>query len=92
MEQTEDHRRRDVSIWEGRDELNLAEFPIACLSSRPDKSLKTLQFEDRIWDRSRKALDETATDDFRIGSVRIADRAGRRSDLGADSVDARNGV
>ena len=35
--------------------MNLAEFPIACLSSRPDKTLKTLQFEDRIWDRSRSA-------------------------------------
>ena len=34
--------------WEGRDELNLAEFPIALLASRPDRSLKTLHFEDKI--------------------------------------------
>ena len=33
--------------------MNLAEFPIACLSSRPGKAAKTLQFEDRIWDRGR---------------------------------------
>ncbi|MCC6127463.1 MAG: replication initiator protein A [Pirellulales bacterium] len=39
--------------WEGRDEMNLAEFPIAVLASRPDKNLKTIRFEDRTWDKSR---------------------------------------
>jgi len=39
--------------WEGRDELNLAEFPIAVLASRPDKNLKTVHFEDRTWDKGR---------------------------------------
>ena len=40
--------------WEGRDELNLAEFPIAVLASRPDKNLKTVHFEDRTWDKGRE--------------------------------------
>lgn len=43
--------RADTIPWEGRDELNLAEFPIAILASRPDKTLKTVQFEDRVWDK-----------------------------------------
>jgi len=37
--------------WEGRDELNLAEFPIALLASRPNPNQKTVQFKDRIWDK-----------------------------------------
>ena len=41
----------ETITWEGRDDLNLAEFPIASLSSRPDKDQKTLHFEDRIWDK-----------------------------------------
>lgn len=38
----------------GRDEMNLAEFPIAVLSSRPDPCVKTLQFEDRTWDKGQE--------------------------------------
>ncbi len=52
-------RKRYGSICEvlptdGRDEMNLAEFPIALLASRPDKTLKTIQFEDRIWNISMR--------------------------------------
>ena len=35
----------------GRDELNLAEFPITLLSDRVPKGLKTVTFEDRIFDQ-----------------------------------------
>lgn len=35
----------------GRDEMNLAEFPIALLSTRPNRNSKTLQFEDQVWDK-----------------------------------------
>ena len=31
--------------------MNLAEFPIALLSSRPNRNTKTLQFEDQVWDK-----------------------------------------
>ena len=55
MEQAKQRRQKNLSQSEGRDELNLAEFPIASLSSRPNKNLKTLHFEDRIWDKSRGA-------------------------------------
>ncbi|MHB8954585.1 MAG: replication initiator protein A [Pirellulaceae bacterium] len=55
MEQSDNEGRDDIQMWEGRDEMNLAEFPIACLASRPDKGVKTLQFEDRIWDRGQRA-------------------------------------
>jgi len=54
MEQRDNDRRERLLSWEGRDEMNLAEFPIASLSSRPDKTVKTLQFKDRSWDRSRR--------------------------------------
>jgi hypothetical protein len=37
----------------GRDELNLAEFPLAALADRVGSGKKTLAFEDRIWDRGR---------------------------------------
>ena len=35
----------------GRDELNLAEFPITLLSDRVPKGLKTLTFEDQVFDQ-----------------------------------------
>ena len=38
----------------GRDEMNLAEFPLAVLADRVPHGCKTLVFEDRIWDRSRR--------------------------------------
>ena len=41
------------SAGQGRDELNLAEFPIAAVASRLPKGQKTLTFEDRIWDKSQ---------------------------------------
>jgi Replication initiator protein A len=34
----------------GKDELNLAEFPIALLSERPPKGVKTLEYQDQIFD------------------------------------------
>lgn len=35
---------------DGRDELNLAEFPLCTLAHRLRPDQKTLQFEDRVWD------------------------------------------
>ena len=40
-------------IIEGKDELNLAEFPLSAISDRLNPDQKTLTFEDRIWDESR---------------------------------------
>lgn len=40
----------------GRDELNLAEFPIAVLGDRPPAGVKTLVFEDQIRDQSTGEL------------------------------------
>lgn len=34
----------------GRDEMNLAEFPLATLTSRVSKDVQTLSFSDRMWD------------------------------------------
>ncbi|MDB6133929.1 MAG: Replication initiator protein [Verrucomicrobiales bacterium] len=54
---------------EGRDELNLAEFPLAALSNRVSEGQKTLEFRDTIYDRQSKRLVErrltvTAADKF----------------------------
>ena len=38
---------------EGRDELNFAEFPLGTIAERIDPTVKTLHFEDRIFDKSK---------------------------------------
>lgn len=38
---------------EGKDELNLAEFPLSAIADRLDPSQKTMVFEDQVWDRGR---------------------------------------
>jgi hypothetical protein len=38
---------------EGRDELNFAEFPLGTISERIDPTVKTLHFEDQIFDKSK---------------------------------------
>ena len=38
---------------DGRDELNLVEFPLCTLAHRLRPNRKTLQFEDRVWDDRR---------------------------------------
>ncbi len=43
--------RRDLRPVGGRDELNLAEFPVAVLATRIPKGLKTLTFEDSVYDQ-----------------------------------------
>jgi hypothetical protein len=54
---------------EGKDELNLAEFPIAALSNRVDQDTKTIIFEDSTFDQAsgqiiRRSLTITASDAF----------------------------
>src|SRR5215210_5200603 len=50
--------RRDLRLIGGRDELNLAEFPVAVLATRIPKGLKTLTFEDTVYDQQAR---ETVT-------------------------------
>ena len=40
-------------ITEGKDEMNLAEFPLCALAHRLSPEVKTLRFEDRMWDKGR---------------------------------------
>lgn len=56
-------------IIQGKDELNLAEFPLSAIADRVEPDQKTLVFEDRIWDESRSAnitrqLTITASDQY----------------------------
>ena len=39
---------------EGKDEMNLAEFPLCALAHRLRPDQKTLRFEDRLWDERRR--------------------------------------
>ena len=41
---------------EAKDELNLAEFPLSAIADRLSPDQKTLTFEDRIWDASRREM------------------------------------
>ena len=55
----EDHERIEpdsmaMKITDGRDELNLAEFPLCALAHRLRPDQKTLHFEDRVWDELRR--------------------------------------
>src|SRR3954463_11274390 len=38
---------------DGKDEMNLAEFPLCSVSDRLPEGQNTLVFEDRVWDTSR---------------------------------------
>lgn len=54
---------------EGKDELNLAEFPIAALSNRVDQDTKTIVFEDSTYDKAngaviKRSLTITASDAY----------------------------
>ena len=52
---------------EGRDELNLAEFPISAIGNRLDPSVKTILFQDAAFDKS---TGETITRKLTIAAVR----------------------
>ncbi len=62
--------RHEPASREGyRDELNFAEFPLASLSSTLPKGVKTLEFSDKIFDKSRndhvtRKLTITASDKY----------------------------
>ena len=49
----EEMERAPVRMGDGRDELNLAEFPLCAMSDRLPSDQKTMHFEDRIWDNNR---------------------------------------
>lgn len=52
-------KKRDEShldLGDGRDELNLAEFPLSLISKRSEDDAKVLVFEDQIWDSGSKKL------------------------------------
>ncbi|HEY4310845.1 MAG TPA: replication initiator protein A [Pirellulales bacterium] len=44
----------NFDLTDGRDELNLAEFPLAAIANRVADGQKTLTFEDEIWDDGAK--------------------------------------
>src|SRR5262245_31285881 len=60
---------------DGKDEMNLAEFPLCALAHRLRPDVKTLHFEDRPWDKSRndwitRRLTITGSDAFGLPTER----------------------
>ena len=41
---------------EGKDELNLAEFPLSAIADRLNPDQKTMVFEDKVWDTSQNEM------------------------------------
>ena len=75
----------------GKDEMNLAEFPLSIIGKRSPGNLKTLHFEDEVWDRSlqkyvpRKltitgsdllGLPNSLDDEVLLGCVQLTKEAG----------------
>ena len=63
----EESKQADLGLWSegeapaprrGRDELNIAEFPLTALSNRIANGAKTLEFKDRIFDKAANQLVE----------------------------------
>lgn len=82
------------SLSEGRDELNLAEFPITTVGSRSDPGVKTITFEDTTYDKSagelitrrltvtgsdKYGLPTTLDDEVLLGMIQLSHRQGFRS-------------
>lgn len=65
-------------LTKGRDELNLAEFPLFDLAARTPRSEKTLRFSRKAWNRSQKCFVEreltiTGSDAYGLPQVRDGD-------------------
>ncbi len=60
----------------GRDELNLAEFPLATLADKAPRDCKTLAFEDQIWDPESPRQSDSASYHHGLRQVRAAERSG----------------
>ena len=52
--ESEKRTHRLEHFTEGRDELNLAEFPLAAIGSRYLDGTKTVVFEDTVWDEEKR--------------------------------------
>ena len=56
MEQSIETKQATLfDLTQGRDELNLAEFPIFFLGQRVPKDMKTIEYTREAWDESRQA-------------------------------------
>src|SRR3954466_10990186 len=78
MEDAQETLRSVVIPKEGRDEFNLAEFPITLLTDRVPAGLKTLEYSDEITDKltglpvKRKVI-ITGSDAWGLPTAAVAD-------------------
>lgn len=54
--ESQDRRAAIETFREGRDEMNLAEFPLAAVSDRFLDGKKTIVFSDEVWDENRREM------------------------------------
>lgn len=50
------HPQVDWNLCDSRDEMNLAEFPLSCMANRAPRGVKTLVFEDEVWDHGKNEM------------------------------------
>lgn len=87
--------RQRLDLGDGRDELNLAEFPLSLISRQASDDVKVLVFEDTVWDsESRKlvprkvtisgsadcGLPSAADEEVLLALIQITKQQGFRSD------------
>lgn len=75
---TQPSLEQHFDLTKGRDELNLAEFPLFDLASRTPRGEKTLRYSRRAWDTSQKCFVEreltiSGSDDYGLPQVRDGD-------------------
>lgn len=68
----------NFDLTDGRDELNLAEFPLAAIANRVPQGQKTFSFEDQVWDEGAKQkvnrkLTISGSDQFGLPTARDND-------------------
>lgn len=62
MAKKSDTLHLQLDLGDGRDELNLAEFPLSLISKKASEDIKVLVFEDTVWDsESRKLVPRKVT-------------------------------
>jgi hypothetical protein len=71
-------QRRSFDLTNGRDEMNLAEFPLFYLGQRVPAGLKTLRYEHSVYDAARnrshtRKLEIAGSDAYGLPTVRDAD-------------------
>ena len=76
METKKQRKEKPLPLADGRDEMNLAEFPIALIAERVLEDQKTVEFSDWVTDPRERRAGAPAAGGLGVGRVRAADGEG----------------